>query len=102
MCWRSPRSLRGTGRRSWSNTPIERLDTEIKCRADVVEIFPNPAAFLRLATSVVIDQHDEWQVSRRYLSETSMTQRRRVIAATQRALDTGGDDDQQRLVDHCA
>lgn len=43
----------------WSNNPIERLNKEIKRRADVVEIFPNPAAFLRLATAVVIEAHDE-------------------------------------------
>jgi len=64
-------------------------------------IFPDPAAFLRLATSGV-DQHDQWQVSRRYLSETSMAQLRRVIAAKQHVLDAGGEYDQQRLVDHCA
>ncbi|GLB64273.1 hypothetical protein NCCP2495_21520 [Dietzia sp. NCCP-2495] len=86
----------------WSNNPIERLNKEIKRRADVVEIFPNPAAFLRLATSVVIDQHDEWQVGRRYLSETSMTELRRVIAAKQQALDSGSDYTQSGLVDHRA
>ena len=86
----------------WSNNPIERLNKEIKRRADVVEIFPNPAAFLRLATSVVIDQHDEWQVSRRYLSETSMAELRRVIAAKQQALNSGSDYTQSGLVDHCA
>ena len=52
----------------WSNNQIERLNKEIKRRADVVEIFPNPAAFLRLATAVVIEGHDEWRVTRRYRS----------------------------------
>ena len=44
--------------------PIERLK-EIRRRADVMEIFPNPPALLRLATAVVIEADDEWQVTRR-------------------------------------
>jgi len=64
---------------------IERLNKEIKRRADVVEMFPNQAAFLRLATAVVIESHDEWQVTRRYLSDVSMGELRAVIAAKQAA-----------------
>ncbi len=48
------------------------MNKEIKRRADVVGVLPNPAALLRLARAVLIEAHDEWQVNERgYLSGSS-------------------------------
>ncbi len=66
--WTQPKKIQSTN-------PLERINREIKRRVDVVQVFPNDDALLRLVTAVLFEMHDEWiAFPRRYLPEGSMDQ----------------------------
>lgn len=57
-----------------STNPLERLNKEVKRRADVVGIFPNEGAIVRLIGAVLLEANDEWQLQHRYMQTEAMAE----------------------------
>ena len=53
---------------------LERLNKEVKRRADIIRIFPNEASIIRLISAVLLEQNDEWQLQHRYMQVEAMAE----------------------------